>query len=288
MRKYSIITPVKNERNYIEKTIDSVINQIILPVEWIIVDDESNDGTEMILNKVAEEYHWIKIIKPETNQIKDYSSRVVHLFNYGYKQLTEKVDYISKLDGDVSFNSDFYKNILIVFEKNPILGIASGHLTIDNIPEEIIKTPYTCTRGATKVYRIKCLEDIGGIISFQGWDTLDNVAARAKGWQVEIVPEYFEHLKEEGSKVGNKFYSNFRTGYYNGSVPYLLSYFILKALSKFFTKPYFVGSMFQIFGYVKGRFFSKKRPFANYIVNQLHKEQKDTLRKMQLLGRVVP
>lgn len=280
MRKYSIITPVKNERNYIEKTIDSVINQIILPVEWIIVDDESNDGTEMILNKVAEEYHWIKIIKPETNQIKDYSSRVVHLFNYGYKQLTEKVDYISKLDGDVSFNSNFYKNILTAFENNPKLGIASGHLTINNIPEEIIKTPFICTRGATKIYSVKCLQDIGGIISFQGWDTLDNVAARARGWDVEIFPEYFEHLKEEGSKVGNKLYSSFRTGSYNGSVPYLLSYFMLKVLSKVFTKPYFIGSILQMCGYLKGRFFSKHRPFPIYIVNQLHKEQKRTLKEI--------
>lgn len=280
MRKYSIIAPVKNEINNIQKTIDSVVNQSVLPVEWIIIDDESNDGTEILLKETAEKYNWIKVIKPQVNQIRDYSSRVVYLFNQGYKHLTIKVDYISKLDGDVSFNSDFYKNILNAFEINPKLGIASGHLTINDIPEKIIKTSYICTRGATKIYRSKCLEDIGGIISFQGWDTLDNVAARAKGWQVEVLPEYFEHLKEEGSKVGNKLYSNFRTGYYNGSVPYLLSYFMVKAMSKIFIKPYFIASIFQILGYIKGRFFSNKSPFPNYIVNQLHKEQKDNLREI--------
>lgn len=278
MRTYSIITPVKNEINNIQKTIDSVINQTITPVEWIIVDDSSTDGTETILKKTSEKFPWIKVVKCDENKLKDYSSRVVFLFNYGFNNLSKKADFISKLDGDVSFAPTFYQNILEAFNANPKLGIASGHLTINNVPEQIIKTPFVCTRGATKIYRTKCLEDIGGIIPFQGWDTLDNVAARSAGWQVAIIPEYFEHLKEEGSKVGNKYYSSFRTGFYNGSIPYLWSYFLAKIGSKIISKPIVIGSVLQLAGYIKGRYFNSVRPFPEFIVKQLHIEQKETLK----------
>lgn len=280
MSTYSIITPVKNEINSFEKTVNSVVSQSILPIEWIIVDDGSNDGTEVLLEEIAKKYSWIKVLKPQNNTLRDYSSRVVFLFNFGYSSLLKKPEFISKLDGDVSFNSDFYKNIINSFESNPKLGIASGHLTLNNIPETNPATPYVCTRGATKVYRYSCLIEIGGIIPFQGWDTLDNIAARAKGWEVAILPEYFEHLKEEGSKVGNKLYSNFRIGFYNGSIPYLWTYFIVKCISKSFKKPIILGSLLQLIGYIKGRFFYSKRPFPEYIIIQLHKEQKFALNSL--------
>lgn len=280
MSTYSIISPVRNEVNNIQKTIDSVVKQTLLPVEWIIVDDSSTDGTETILNNAAAIYPWVKVVKCEVNKLEDYSSRVVFLFNYGFNKLSRSVEFISKLDGDVSFSSDFYRNLIEAFHLNPKLGIASGLLTINNIPERLIKSPFICTRGATKIYRTICLDDIGGIIPFQGWDTLDNVAARSKNWEVAILPERFEHLKEEGSKVGNIYYSSFRTGFYNGSIPYLWLYFLIKISSKVISKPILLGSMLQLAGYIKGRYINKFRPFPDYVVKQLHFEQKKTLQSI--------
>jgi len=280
MTNYAIITPIKNEKDNIERTIAAVTQQEKLPVEWIIIDDYSNDGSELIIKKAAESYPWIKVYRADISSVKDYSSRVVTLFNYGFQKLTNRFDFISKLDADVHFEKDFYLNILMAFDRNPKLGIASGHLTENHIPEKNSLSSFVCTRGATKVYRMNCLENIGGIVCFQGWDTLDNVAARAKGWEVAILPEYFEHLKKEGSKVGNAFFSNFRTGFYNGSIPYYLPYFIIKSLSKIRTNPFFIGSLLQIIGYCKGRYFNKNRPFPKYVIDQLHFEQKQTLKSL--------
>ena len=42
---YSIITPIKNEENFIATTIKSVLDQKVLPQEWIIIDDASTDDT---------------------------------------------------------------------------------------------------------------------------------------------------------------------------------------------------------------------------------------------------
>ena len=53
--KYILITAARNEQDFIEKTILSVINQLHKPTEWIIVSDGSTDNTESIVRKYASE-----------------------------------------------------------------------------------------------------------------------------------------------------------------------------------------------------------------------------------------
>ena len=48
--KISIITVVKNDEKFIDKTINSIINQN-LPIEYIVVDGNSNDSTLEIIKK---------------------------------------------------------------------------------------------------------------------------------------------------------------------------------------------------------------------------------------------
>ena len=48
--KISIITVVKNDERFIEKTIKSIINQN-LPIEYIVVDGNSTDATFEIIKK---------------------------------------------------------------------------------------------------------------------------------------------------------------------------------------------------------------------------------------------
>ncbi len=42
---YVLVTPSRNEEAFIEKTIESVIHQTVLPVKWVIVNDGSTDRT---------------------------------------------------------------------------------------------------------------------------------------------------------------------------------------------------------------------------------------------------
>jgi glycosyltransferase involved in cell wall biosynthesis len=56
---YVLITPARNEEKLIEKTIQSVIGQTVLPVKWVIVNDGSTDETASIVGKYLEKYPWI-------------------------------------------------------------------------------------------------------------------------------------------------------------------------------------------------------------------------------------
>ena len=48
---YVLITPARNEEAFIEKAIESVVHQTILPLKWVIVDDGSTDATPDIVSR---------------------------------------------------------------------------------------------------------------------------------------------------------------------------------------------------------------------------------------------
>ena len=49
--KYVLVTPARNEQAFIEKTIESMIQQTLLPLKWVIVDDGSTDNTREIVGR---------------------------------------------------------------------------------------------------------------------------------------------------------------------------------------------------------------------------------------------
>jgi biofilm PGA synthesis N-glycosyltransferase PgaC len=274
MMEFVIITPVKNEEKYIGFTLESVINQSVLPQEWIIVNDYSTDNTVNIISGYVNKYPWIKLYLAKKFQEYDYSSRVVSLFNYGISLINCNYDFILKLDGDVSFEKDFCGKVLSEFKNDPGLGIASGTITKSGIPEKSLQE-FGYTRGATKFYRRQCFDEIGGVVPVISWDTIDNAAARSKGWKTKSLPIYFIHHKEEGSRVGSNLFQQYRTGLSNGNIPYYFPYFVVKCLSKVRKKPYVFGSIAQLIGFIYSAYFRRLRPFPDYATIQVRKDQKN-------------
>ena len=66
--KYAIVSPVKNEEKYLEKTIDSVLNQIVKAQRWIIINDNSTDSTGEIIQKFMSRFNWIHVINNSEKQ----------------------------------------------------------------------------------------------------------------------------------------------------------------------------------------------------------------------------
>ena len=61
-RGYVLISPCRDEADYIQTTIDSIVNQSLLPEKWVIVDDGSTDGTEIIIAAAARQYPFIEVV----------------------------------------------------------------------------------------------------------------------------------------------------------------------------------------------------------------------------------
>lgn len=64
----SVIIPTYNRENFIEKSIESVLNQTYKNIEIIIVDDNSSDNTFYIIKKYMEKYDFIKYVKHDINK----------------------------------------------------------------------------------------------------------------------------------------------------------------------------------------------------------------------------
>jgi poly-beta-1,6-N-acetyl-D-glucosamine synthase len=202
--KYVIITPAHNEEAFIRYTLDSVVAQTVKPEQWIIVDDGSTDDTSKIIQEYVKRYAWIKQVTLPVEGSRDFGARIARVFNEGFRRIDSLYDFIVELDSDLSFSSDYFENILRKFAEDPRLGIAGGGFYIPVGDKwRLEKCPVDHVRGATKVYRKACFDEIGGLPLVNGWDSIDEWRAQMKGWKTR---SYFEliihHLRPTGASLG--------------------------------------------------------------------------------------
>src|SRR5215831_1008328 len=103
---YALITPARNEAQFIERAIRSVVSQTVRPVKWIIVSDGSTDGMDDIVRKYTTEHPWIELIRMPERSERHFAGKV-RAFNAAYAKISD-LDYevIGNLDADVSFDED--------------------------------------------------------------------------------------------------------------------------------------------------------------------------------------
>lgn len=109
MPKISIIIPVYNVENYIERCINSVVNQTIEDIEIILVNDGSNDNTKEKIIPYLEKYkNKIKYLEKENGGLS--SAR-----NFGIPHATG--EYIAFLDSDDYIERTAYEEMYQVAKK---------------------------------------------------------------------------------------------------------------------------------------------------------------------------
>ena len=111
-KKLSIIIPVYNTSQYIEKCLNSILNQSMKDIEIIIVNDGSTDNSEEIIN------NWINNNKDqiEVKYFKKENGGLSSARNFGIEQATSK--YITFLDSDDYLEEKIYKNLESYMDQN--------------------------------------------------------------------------------------------------------------------------------------------------------------------------
>ena len=252
--KYVIISPVKDEERYVEKTLRSVISQTCRPEIWVIVDDGSRDSTVSIIKQAQKDHPWIRVLKTHEVSARRPGSPVIRAFNLGYKAVKdEDFDFVVKLDCDLEFDAEYFSKILSRFFDDPELGIASGvYLEETDRSWKPVKLPDYHAAGACKVVRRACLEQIGGFIRERGWDTIDQIRARMRGCKTQHFKDLIlYHLKKEGSGIGF-----IRTNVIHGEIYYLTGggwfFFLAKVLHRTLRgKPPILAGFALLFGFLR-------------------------------------
>jgi glycosyltransferase involved in cell wall biosynthesis len=106
MNKITIVTVVYNGKKFIEKTINSVLNQTYTNIEYIIIDGNSTDGTKDIIYNYTNNKN-VRIYSENDNGIYDAMNKGINLATG---------DWINFLNaGDIFYNNEIIENI---FSKN--------------------------------------------------------------------------------------------------------------------------------------------------------------------------
>ena len=282
--RYIIITPARNEEEFIGVTIDSVAAQTVLPTRWIIVNDGSCDQTGAIIDQAAKRYAWIQAVQLADRGFRQAGGGVMEAFYAGLMLLAdEEWDFLVKLDGDVSFEPSYFEDCFVRFSAEHRLGIGGGLVcrrVSGALRPESEADPSFHVRGATKIYKYDCWQAIGGLVKGTGWDTVDELKANMLGWQtstfndIEIV-----HHRRTGDAYG--MWPNWvKNGYANYATGYHPLFMLLKCLRRLFDKPYGIAGLALCVGFFGGYFRRAWRVEDPDLIRFLRRQQ-----MQRLLGR---
>lgn len=253
---YVVITPVRDEVKYVHRTIESMAAQSIRAAEWIIVDDGSTDGTSRILEEAASRYEWITVVQRPDRGKRVSGGGVVEAFNEGYSRLSgQSWDFLVKLDGDLSFDKEYFSECFRKFAEDPRLGVGGGAVYVGDGSELQVESPGDPpfhVRGATKIYSRECWQEISPLVIAPGWDTIDEVKANMKGWRTRTFPDLrvVQH-KPTGTADGTwlNAFKNGRANYVTGYDPLFM---LAKCFKRAFTSPPLVCAVAMTAGFCSG------------------------------------
>ncbi len=279
MIKFVIISPVRNEEDFVEKTIESVINQTVIPDEWIIVNDGSTDLTQEIIEKYTRDNDWIKLINLKDRGFYYPGTGVVNVIKQGFENISKNDwDFLVKLDCDITIEKAYFENIFKEFENNPKLGIASGaiHLVNGNGGRTIKeKSQYDHPWGASKIYRRKCYDQINGWKPIPGWDLADILSAQMNGWETRCFDEYkIFHFRLTGGRREGLTKGRFLLGRFHYRYGYGPVYTFLKSVYRLTEKPIIIGGVSIFLGYIYAAIIREKKLFEKDMRKFLRKKHR--------------
>lgn len=253
---YVLISPCRNEADFMRRTLDSVLAQSVRPAKWVIVDDGSTDDTPRILAEYAQKVSWLTIVTRSNRGHRAVGPGVIEAF-YAGLQTVNTADYrfICKLDLDLDLPPQYFELLMRRMIANPRIATCSGkpyYTEGDRLIEERLGNENSV--GASKFYRVKCFEAIGGFVRGVMWDGIDCHLCRMNGWITCAWndPELrFIHLRPMGSSQKNIYAGRMRHGcgqYFMGTG---FLYLAASALSRLSERPYVIGSLAMMWGWLK-------------------------------------
>lgn len=280
--KYVLVTPARNEAAFIEQTIRSVAAQTVLPERWVIVSDGSTDETDRIVEQYLAGRPWLELVRRPVREERNFAAKV-EAFNEGYARVRD-IDYdvIGNIDGDVSFDPDFFEYLLGKFGEMPDLGVAGTHYVegeFHSFRDSFINVEHV--NGQCQMFRRKCFEDIGGYVPIRGGgiDWVAVTTARMKGWKTRSFEErVFYHHRKMGtagtSELGARFHYG-KKDYFLGGHPL---WQLFRGTFQMTKPPYVLGGLSLMLGYLSCWLSGKNRPVSDELMRFHRAEQMSRLR----------
>jgi len=281
--EYVAVTPARNEAQFIELTMKSMIAQTMLPLKWVIVSDGSTDGTDDIVKKYAAQYSWIELVRTPERAERHFAGKV-HAFNAGYAKVRDvEYDVIVSLDADISFESDYFEFLLGKLSADVGLGLVGTpfrELSGETYDYRFVNIEHVS--GACQVFRRECFEAIGGYMPVKG-GSIDHIAvitARMKGWKTRTFTDKFcGHHREMGTAQRSVLMSRFKLGVKDYTVGNHPLWEVFRTIYQMKASPVAVGGLALGTGYFWAWVRGAERPVSKELVKFHRREQMQRLSK---------
>lgn len=286
--RYVLITPARNEAEFIELTIKSVVGQTVQPIKWIIVSDGSTDGTDDLVRKYSLQYAWIELVCMPERKERHFAGKVL-AFNAGYEHIKDlPYDVVVSLDADISFDSDYFSFLLGKLAADKTLGlVGTPFQDPSNFRYDYRFVSIEHVSGACQVFRRECFEQIGGYVLAKGGaiDRIANIASRMKHWKTRTFTEkYYVHHRPMGGAQGGSFQSSFKDGAKDYAVGTHPLWMFFRVIYQMTAKPYIMNGTALACGYLWAHIQGPERPVSDEFVQFNRREQMRRL-KQALTGQ---
>lgn len=287
--KYLLITPARNEVEFIELAIQSVATQEVRPIKWVIVSDGSTDGTDEIVARYMAAHSWIELLRMPERRERHFAGKV-DAFNAGWAKV-KSLPYsaIGSMDGDISFGPQYFSFLLERLAEDPKLGlVGTPFREASNEPYDFRFSSIEHVSGQCQLFRRECLEEIGGYVPVKGGgiDLIAVTMARMKGWKTRTFSEQvFVHHRAMGTALNGVLGARFKQGvkdYRCGGHPL---WEVLRVGYQTTRRPLIIGGMALGTGYFVAAIRRQDRPIPREMV--VFRRQEQILRLKNLFARLV-
>jgi biofilm PGA synthesis N-glycosyltransferase PgaC len=280
---YILITPARNEADFIELTIKSVVMQTVRPIKWIIVSDGSTDGTDDIVQKYVTDYPWIELVRMPERRERHFAGKAL-AFNTGFSRVRD-LDYgaIGSLDADISFDQDYFSYLLGKLAEDLTLGLVGTPFKDGSNPTYDYRfVSIEHVSGACQLFRRQCFEAIGGYVPVKGGciDHIAVVTARMKGWGTRtFTDKVCTHHRQMGTAQNGLLMARFKNGRKDYTIGNHPIWELFRSVYQATTKPYVIGSLMLLCGYIWALLRRVERPVSDELVAFVRREQMLRLRR---------
>lgn len=254
---YLLISPCRNEEDYMRRTLDSVAAQSVQPALWVIVDDGSTDRTPEILAEYAARHPWIRVVRRADRGHRAVGPGVIDAFYAGYDSVpVSDYEFLCKLDLDLDLPPRYFEILMQRMRADPDMATCSGKSYIRNEAGQLVSENHgdETSLGMTKFYRTTQFQAMGGFVRQVMWDGIDCHRCRMMGWKACSWDEpelRFEHLRLMGSSQQGVLTGRMRHGFGQYFMGTGFCYMLASAVSRLADKPAVIGSGAMLWGWVR-------------------------------------
>lgn len=211
--KVSVVIPCYNDKEFINETVESILNQTFRDFNVIIVDDGSNIDTKEVLKKINH---------PKVSILEQKNGGLSNARNNGFKKASGK--YILSIDSDDTLDVSFLEKAIIILDEKENVSAVSSFCNIFEGNYKLI-SKHTPKGGGLKNFlfdnnstsfaliRKSSWEKIGGydekmINGFEDWEFW--ISMTKNGGYVHIIEEFLFNYRYKSISMSKDSKKNHR------------------------------------------------------------------------------